>query len=151
MSKSEYDKLLNKPQWKLKRQVIFKRDNYTCTTCGSKELLCVHHTYYYKRPVNPWGYPDDSLVTLCETCHNNWHKTHKNIFIDNLDARKPKSKKKIRQQKKSCKNKPKNKKKHPSYTHKEPNICWAQIQAHRNNYVKTADGTWYPKHCVPKK
>lgn len=88
MSKSEYDKLLNKAQWKRKRQVIFKRDNYTCTVCGSQESLCAHHTYYYKRRVNPWEYPDESLVTMCEDCHNKWHENNNNVFIDNITSSK---------------------------------------------------------------
>ena len=146
-----YDKLLKDPRWRLKRRVILKRDNYTCVKCGSKETLCAHHTYYYKKPTNPWEYPDDCLITLCETCHNNWHKHNESIYLDNPDAKIPKPKKKLKRKKKQYKGKFKNKRKHESYTNKTPGICWAEIQAHRENFVQLKDGTWYRKGSVPKK
>jgi hypothetical protein len=35
---------------------------------GEKSTLNVHHKYYiFER--EPWNYPDNLLVTLCESCH----------------------------------------------------------------------------------
>lgn len=43
--------------------------------------LHVHHTYYQKGLL-PWEYPDDSLITLCWTCHE---KLHQNSTISVYD------------------------------------------------------------------
>jgi len=47
-----------------------ERDGFTCRECRDKESpLHVHHCYYLKGK-NPWEYPAEDLITLCETCHN---------------------------------------------------------------------------------
>lgn len=74
---------LNNPKWIKKRNQILKRDKYTCTVCGSKQNLQVHHTFYYKHLVAPWEYPNNSLLTICHDCHNNYHKTHELTIKDN--------------------------------------------------------------------
>lgn len=57
------------PRWQKKRLEIFQRDDFTCQLCGTKDKqLQVHHRWYVSgRQV--WEYPEASLVTLCETCH----------------------------------------------------------------------------------
>jgi hypothetical protein len=46
-----------------------QRDNFTCQECKTTEkTLNVHHCFY-KFGNDPWDYPDTSLVTLCEGCH----------------------------------------------------------------------------------
>jgi len=46
-----------------------ERDRFTCCSCGDDESpLNVHHLYY-KKGCAPWDYPDFSLLTLCEDCH----------------------------------------------------------------------------------
>jgi 5-methylcytosine-specific restriction endonuclease McrA len=77
MAKEEYGEALKTTMWKKKRDIILKRDKYTCTKCRSKKCLHVHHTYYLKDKM-PWAVPDDCLVTLCEVCHEKEHI--KNIF-----------------------------------------------------------------------
>ncbi len=37
--------------------------------------LHVHHKYYVKGKL-PWEYPNEALVTLCETCHFDFHKNN---------------------------------------------------------------------------
>jgi hypothetical protein len=86
-----YDDLLKDPRWILKRKVIITRDEFKCTSCGSKENLQVHHTYYYKQKTVPWAYPDESLITLCEDCHHEWHTWHEVEYKD-----RPKKKVKFR-------------------------------------------------------
>lgn len=78
-----YNKLLTHPLWIKKRNRIFKRDKYTCTCCGSKEKLSVHHTFYYKHLVPPWEYSNSSLLTVCYTCHQNYHETHEHVIKEN--------------------------------------------------------------------
>ena len=76
-----YGRLLEDPRWKAKRKRILERDNYRCTWCGRAENLQVHHKYYMRYPdgkmAEPWDYPDDKLVTLCDRCHREWHGKHK--------------------------------------------------------------------------
>jgi len=67
--KSEYAKKLRDPRWQKARLKVLDRDDWECQECYDKtKPLNVHHCYYdgYK---NPWEYPLDSLVTLCEDCH----------------------------------------------------------------------------------
>jgi hypothetical protein len=46
------------------------RDEFECQQCGDGEsTLCVHHLRYVQG-WEPWDYPDDLLMTLCEECHN---------------------------------------------------------------------------------
>lgn len=69
MSKPTYFDLLKDPQWQKKKSKIMDRDNFQCRECGDgKTTLNVHHTYY-TRDAKPWEYPDESLRTLCEKCH----------------------------------------------------------------------------------
>lgn len=71
-SKLSYSALLRKPEWKNKRELILKRDNYTCQICGFGLNLEVHHKRYIKGRY-PWEYKDDDLITLCEICHAKEH------------------------------------------------------------------------------
>lgn len=78
-SESYYEKQLKTKEWRAKREKILKRDGYKCAYCGSKSKLNVHHKYYNLYPngkhVNAWDYPDDALITLCESCHKKVHET----------------------------------------------------------------------------
>lgn len=65
---SDYQQLLRHPFWQAKRLEIFQRDKFTCTKCFDKFTnLQVHHTFYDHR--FPWEYPNDSMITVCELCH----------------------------------------------------------------------------------
>jgi hypothetical protein len=65
------------PRWQKKRLEILERDNFTCVICCEKEkTLHVHHRKYLNKITkqgifweDPWNYPDELLVTLCEECH----------------------------------------------------------------------------------
>jgi len=62
------EKLLD-PRWQKLRLEIFDRDGWTCQRCKeTTKTLCVHHIYYMKG-LDPWEYPKEILVTLCEDCH----------------------------------------------------------------------------------
>jgi hypothetical protein len=46
-----------------------ERDEWTCQVCSdAKSTLHVHHLWYGSKR-EPWDYPLDALVTLCEECH----------------------------------------------------------------------------------
>lgn len=74
MTKEQYQELLLDPLWDLKRKYILKRDRYTCRNCGCKGVkLHVHHTYY-EGEKKPWQYPNESMLSLCESCHEAEHR-----------------------------------------------------------------------------
>jgi len=67
--RKSYLEKLKDPRWQKKRLKIFERDEWSCQNCASEEkTLCVHHRYYLQGS-DPWEYPDEALVTLCEECH----------------------------------------------------------------------------------
>jgi hypothetical protein len=66
---TKYSDKLKDPRWQKVRLKVFERDEWTCQICFNKELqLKVHHKYYVQGK-EPWDYPPDALVTLCEKCH----------------------------------------------------------------------------------
>src|SRR5688572_4216327 len=67
--REEYIKKFKDPRWQKMRLEIFERDEFTCQMCFDHEsTLNVHHRYY-EAGKDPWDYPAEALVTLCETCH----------------------------------------------------------------------------------
>lgn len=73
MAKPTYWELLRRPEWQRKRLEMMDAANFECEHCGEKEkTLNVHHKYYTKG-AEPWDYPDNALVCLCEDCHGKWH------------------------------------------------------------------------------
>jgi hypothetical protein len=69
MSNKTYSEKLKDPRWQKKRLEILQRDEWICQNCGDDEsTLHVHHKWY--EPGNePWDYPPEALITLCEDCH----------------------------------------------------------------------------------
>ena len=59
-------------EYKEWRKAVYKRGNYKCQKCGSKERLNAHHK---KSWIN---YPElrysiNNGITLCEKCHIKYH------------------------------------------------------------------------------
>ena len=70
----KYKEKLKNPKWQKKRLRIMERDSFTCACCASrKNTLNVHHLYYLSN-TDPWDYPDEALLTLCEECHQREEK-----------------------------------------------------------------------------
>ena len=66
---SAYFRKLRDPLWQRRRLEVLNAANFTCRDCLSKDrTLHVHHAYYEKGR-DPWDYPDDALICLCEECH----------------------------------------------------------------------------------
>lgn len=66
----KYSEKLKDPRWQKKRLEVFQRDDFSCQQCGDTETtLCVHHLRYMAGR-DPWEYPEEMLLTLCEECHN---------------------------------------------------------------------------------
>lgn len=66
---SDYSELLRDVRWQQKRLKIFERDNWTCRRCSDESSHKQIHHLYYKFGLNPWEYPNEALITLCELCH----------------------------------------------------------------------------------
>lgn len=79
--------------WRVKCDLIRRRDNNHCLLCGRAidegAQLQVHHLTYIKG-CKPWEYPNECLITLCSNCHAKLHG-HKRpdsgwIYDDLYDA-----------------------------------------------------------------
>lgn len=65
----KYSDKLKDPRWQKKRLEILERDHWGCQCCYDEEsTLHVHHRKYLPN-TDPWDYPNDLLITLCENCH----------------------------------------------------------------------------------
>jgi 5-methylcytosine-specific restriction endonuclease McrA len=60
-------------RWQKKRLSVMNRDDFRCRACSTTNRLTVHHLYY-ETGKSVWEYEDESLVTLCQDCHNGLHK-----------------------------------------------------------------------------
>lgn len=64
-----YSEKLKDPRWQRRRLEIMQRDSWRCRKCGDGSTsLNVHHDHYING-LEPWEYPADLLITLCEPCH----------------------------------------------------------------------------------
>lgn len=81
-----YSERLKHPKWQQKRLKIFEKDDWTCQTCGETEntLHCHHIDYIHGH--DPWDYPDNYFITLCEDCHEAIERAKKRSFIFNMDS-----------------------------------------------------------------
>jgi hypothetical protein len=61
---------LKSDDWKRKRFVVFKRDNWTCVYYCARATQ-VHHKKYVKRNIGKE--PIDWLVSVCSSCHDDLH------------------------------------------------------------------------------
>jgi len=69
MEKKKYSEKLKDPRWQKMRLQVLERDEWTCQRCfDSESTLNVHHLRYEKGK-DPWEYPLDNFLTLCESCH----------------------------------------------------------------------------------
>lgn len=67
--RAQYSQKLKDPRWQKKRLEILQRDAFSCRQCGDgTKTLHVHHRRYIPSH-DPWDYPDELLVALCEDCH----------------------------------------------------------------------------------
>jgi hypothetical protein len=56
--------------WKRKRYVVLKRDNWTCVHCGHRATQ-VHHKRYARRNIGKE--PIEWLESVCKDCHEKQH------------------------------------------------------------------------------
>ena len=82
ITQNSYEELLQTAAWKRKRAEILQRDRHQCRNCASRQGLQVHHRQYHVDRTTgmqkaPWEYANKYLVTLCERCHEQGHKTYR--------------------------------------------------------------------------
>ena len=77
---SGYQRKLKDPRWQQRRLHLFQSANWECQEpacerslktefCGEPPAsLHVHHLYY-ERNKDPWDYPDEAFMVLCDSCH----------------------------------------------------------------------------------
>lgn len=88
VNKKTYLDKLKDPRWQKKRLEILERDEWFCQICGNNEsTLHVHHRVYIKDK-EPWDYPDEYLVTLCEDCHEIEREQIKKVIDNFVEATK---------------------------------------------------------------
>lgn len=80
-----YSDKLKSPKWQKRRLQILERDEFKCKICKCKEqTLHVHHINYTSN-TDPWDYPDNKLITLCDVCHKKVHTKKDLILVSNSD------------------------------------------------------------------
>ena len=62
---------LTSDDWKRKRYVVLKRDNWRCVYCGAPATQ-VHHKKYARKRIGKE--PIKWLVSVCNSCHESLHK-----------------------------------------------------------------------------
>lgn len=73
-----YLEQLQTPEWKARAEQVKQRDGYKCQICGKNYILNAHHVLY-EPDLLAWEYPDNYLITLCDTCH-----LYEHSIIDNI-------------------------------------------------------------------
>lgn len=61
---------LQSDEWKRKRYVVLKRDNWRCMHCGARATQ-VHHKRYARKNIGKE--PIKWLVSVCQSCHATKH------------------------------------------------------------------------------
>lgn len=74
MEAKSYLEKLKDPRWQKKRLEVLERDEWICVRCyDSESTLYVHHLTYEPNK-DPWDYPLDNFITLCDACHAHEHE-----------------------------------------------------------------------------
>ncbi|NMA65328.1 MAG: HNH endonuclease [Clostridiaceae bacterium] len=72
-------------RWKIKRELILKRDKYICRECKrygrTTQANTVHHIYPLgEHPEYAWI--SINLISLCNKCHESMHNRFKNVLTE---------------------------------------------------------------------
>ncbi|UMQ41623.1 MULTISPECIES: hypothetical protein [unclassified Chryseobacterium] len=85
--RGQYHKYLESPEWKAKRELVFKRDGYICTQCKCKPAFHAHHLTYE----NIFNEKLEDLISVCADCHSKIHYKELMQKIDDLQNSKSSS------------------------------------------------------------
>jgi len=90
MAQKKYSEKLKDPRWQRNRLKILDRDKWTCQGCGDKKSTLFVHHLYYEKDKDPWEYPPEAFLTLCESCHEEEYEYLPHYEKSLLDALKKK-------------------------------------------------------------
>lgn len=74
---SEYTKYLDSPEWRHKRELVLKRDEYLCQCCLKNYATQVHHKSYEFEDLSG-SIPAFDLVAVCGPCHERIEEMKRN-------------------------------------------------------------------------
>lgn len=63
------DRITTSPEYKKWREIIFKRDDYTCQVCGKRGCYLEPHHIMRKADYPEYAYEPENGLTLCHDCH----------------------------------------------------------------------------------
>lgn len=69
----ENDKIRKSEKYKKWREIIYKRDRYTCQNCESKKDIIAHHIKFFTKYPN-LRFIVSNGITLCRSCHLKLHR-----------------------------------------------------------------------------
>ena len=70
---TKYSDKLKHPKWQEKRLDVLSLKGYNCEACTNvNEQLQVHHINYIGGN-EPWEYPNNNFLVLCDACHKKEH------------------------------------------------------------------------------
>ena len=69
MSKDDYWKLYEHPNWQRKSAETKARAGWVCQVCGADDKKLETHHGFYEFGRSPWEVPDQALFCLCTECH----------------------------------------------------------------------------------
>ena len=85
-SKVSYGDKLRDVRWKRRRDEVIRERRYTCCECcsplteGTMDLQ-VHHVVYIAH-LDPWDYPDELLVVVCDWHHKERQAVELAIYVE---------------------------------------------------------------------
>ena len=84
--KLTYAEKLRDVRWKHRRDDLLRRSNWTCCECGQSLTtgtmdLQVHHVVYITA-LDPWDYPDELLVVVCDWHHRERQAVEQAIYVE---------------------------------------------------------------------
>ena len=84
--KLTYVEKLQDVRWKRRRDDLLRKSNWTCCECGEpltegRMDLQVHHVVYIAC-LDPWMYPDELLLALCDWHHKERQAVEQAIYIE---------------------------------------------------------------------
>lgn len=65
-----YSEKLKDPRWQKKRLEIMELDGWQCRQCGRDDKTLHTHHIFYVRGRQPWEYPNQAFICLCDDCHS---------------------------------------------------------------------------------
>ena len=84
--KLTYVEKLQDVRWKRRRDDLLRKSNWTCCECGEpltegRMDLQVHHVVYISC-LDPWMYPDELLLVLCDWHHKERQAVEQAIYVE---------------------------------------------------------------------